>query len=393
MIGKIIGWVVVLALVVWGIFALINDGTPEDDGPIKIGFMGPLSGDAASYGESTKKGVDLALKDFGLENVEIIYEDSRCEPGEAVNVINKLIEIDKVSAVVGELCSSATLAAAPIAVENRTVLISAASTAPDLSKAGNYVFRTVPSDALQGSFGAQLVYDLGYKKLAILFGNEDYGIGFEKVLREEFEKLGGKTVSESFSRDSNDLRTQITKIKSESPDAVYLISNSPKSAVAAIKQLKELGLKSVIFGAEGLKSDEILNGAGDSAEGMIVTSVSSGSSGFIERHRVEYGEGPGPFAAQAYDAFTALAMAVKDGARTGEAIKNFLLNVEFDGASGMIKFDQNGDVSGNYDIFVVQDGTFVLNILEGVELKSVTTDDSMMIEKEEDGEVMEKDGQ
>jgi branched-chain amino acid transport system substrate-binding protein len=328
----------------------------EGDGIIRIGWMGPLTGDAASYGESIKRGVELANKDSGLKNIKITYEDSKCEGKEAVNAINKLISVDRVEAIIGEVCSGATLAAAPIAGENNVVLISSSSTSPELSNSGSYIFRTVPSDALQGAFGAELVYERGYEKLAVLFSNEEYGVGFNKVLEDSFK--GEVVSSEAFERGSTDLRSQLTKIKNAKPDAIYIISNSPDSAVAALQQIREIGLKVGIFGSEGLKSPDTLE-AGSGAEGLIITSVSTGSEEFIQKHIDMFGEEPGPFASQAYDAFTALALTIKKGASTGEEIRDELKDISFEGESGKIEFDSNGDISGNYNVEQVVTGKFV----------------------------------
>ena len=327
---------------------------------LRVGVMVPQSGDAASYGESVKRGVQLAKKELGAEHVVFEFEDSKCDGKEAVSSINRLISAINVTAVIGELCSSATLPAAPIAEENQVVMISPASTAPTLTEAGDFIFRTVPSDALQGTFGAQLVYDKGHRKLAVLYVNDDYGVGFDGVLKKEFPALGGEIVaSEAVARQSADVRTQLTKIKNANPEAIYLISNSPDTGVTALKQIKELGIEVTVFASEGLKSDDITSAAGDAAEGMIVSSVSSGSADFSNSHAGEYGVEPGPFAAQAYDAVKALVLASQTGATTGSEIRDALYDLSFEGASGYIDFDQNGDITGNYEVFVVQDGKFV----------------------------------
>jgi branched-chain amino acid transport system substrate-binding protein len=353
---------------------------------VKIGFISPLTGDAASYGESIKRGVDLAAADLRMSNLEIIYEDSKCEGKEAVNAITKLIDVDKVQVVIGEACSGATLAAFPVAKDNKVVLISPASTSPKLSEAGAYFFRTVPSDALQGNFGAELVDNKGFSKLAILYSNEEYGIGFTDVLTSSFEELGGEVVaSESFEQKATDVRTQITKIKAAEPDALYIISNSPSAAVAALKQLNELELEVVVFGSEGLKSPDIIEGAGDAAEGLILTSVSSGTTDFKENHNDAYDLDPGPFAAQGYDALLAIAMAIEEGAVTGEDISKKLVGIEFEGASGNIAFDKNGEISGNYDVFEVKEGEFVI---VGEEADAMMENEEEAIE-EESGETME----
>ena len=336
---------------------------PTDEGSevemISIGFMGPMTGDAASYGLSILRGAQLAVKEAGLKNVKLVTQDSRCEAKDAVSAINKLTSVDGVVAIVGEVCSGATLGAAPVAKQNKVVMISPSSTSPAVSDE-EWVFRTVPSDALQGEFGAKLIAKKGFSKLAVLHPNEDYGVGFKTVLEEEFPLAGGEVVAaEAFQRGAVDMRTQITKIKNANPDAIYLISNSPDSAVAALKQLKELGVEVALFGSEGLKSQVVIDGSGDAAEGLVITAVSSGNEDFSNKHMVEYGEEPGPFSAQGYDAFKAIALALENGANSGEDIRNELLKVSFEGATGSISFDEKGDVSGNYDVFVVKEGVFL----------------------------------
>ncbi|MEK6847254.1 MAG: penicillin-binding protein activator [Nanoarchaeota archaeon] len=358
-------WIIILGVVILGVafflsrseFSSINGNVISEGSPLKVGVMVPLSGDAASYGLSVQKGIEIAKQELGM-NVELIYEDSKCEGRDAVTAVNKLISVDKVHAIIGELCSGATLAAAPIAEEAGVVMVSPASTSPEITNAGDYIFRTVPSDALQGAFGAQLVFDKGYEKLAILYSNEDYGLGFSQVLEDSFE--GEIIANEAFERGATDLRAQLTKIKNANSDAIYIISNSPDSAVAALKQIKQLGIKAQIFGSEGLKSQDIADGAGDAANGMILTSVSSGSTPFFKTHRRIYDrESPGPFAPQGYDALQAIVLAVERGAKKREEIKDKLYEMEFDGISGKIDFDLKGDVSGNYEVYEVRANTFV----------------------------------
>ncbi|MFA5954221.1 MAG: penicillin-binding protein activator [Patescibacteria group bacterium] len=355
--------VIVVVVLAWSAFTIYQQQRVEEPvatGPVKIGWIGPLSGAAASYGESIKRGVEMAAKEVNAGTVELIYEDTKCEGADAVNAVTKLISVDHVSAIIGEVCSGATLAAAPIANQDETVLISPASTSPKLSEAGRYIFRTVPSDTLQGSYGAELVYNKGFRKLAVLYSNEEYGIGFNDVLSAKFKELGGEVVaSETFGRDDTDVRTQVTKVRDANPDAVYLIVNNPETAVAALKQIKELGVKVSLFGSEGLKSPDV-TAAGNVSEGLIVSSVSSGTSGFIDRHRAENnGADPGPFAAQGYDAMRAVNLAILGGARTGKEIADALHKLSFEGASGHISFDEHGDVAGGYDVLVVKNGAFV----------------------------------
>lgn len=345
---KLIAFVSVLALFLFGC------GSSEK---IKIGVMLPISGDAAEYGKGALGGVELAHKLMNVDNIDFVVEDSQCDGKAAVNSINKLISVEKVVAIIGELCSSATLASAPIAEQNKVVLISPASTSPKITEAGDYIFRTVPTDARQGIFAAELISGEGYVSLATLYPNEDYGKGFSEVIERSFVDNGGQVVSsESFERGSTDLRSQLTKIKRANPDVIFLISNSPDAAIATLRQIKELGINAALFGSEGLKSDSIA--AADGAEGLTITSVNPGNTEFSDNHNAEFGRDPGPFAAQGYDAYMAIAKAIEAGASTGEEIKNQLYNLSFSGASGDISFDQNGDVGGSYDIYRVIDGQF-----------------------------------
>ncbi len=336
-----------------------SEGTASDTGTIKIGVMGPFTGDAAIYGLGAKKGAELAFEEAALPNVEVVDEDSLCVAKDAANAMNKLVEVDNVQAVVGELCSGATLAAAPIAEEKGVVLISPGSTSPDVTDAGDYIFRTIPSDAEQGMYAAELILTMGYEKLALLYTNDDYGAGLSQLLGTEFAALGGEVVGdETFERGSVDMRTQLTKIKEAEPDAIYIVSNSPDANVAVISQISELGITAQLYGSEGLMGPEV-PGLGEPSEGMIITSVSAGTEEFAEKYEEKYGEEPGPFAAQGYDAALAIIKAIEGGATTGEEIKNALYTLEFEGATGTVSFDENGDIIGGYVPKQVQNGAFV----------------------------------
>jgi branched-chain amino acid transport system substrate-binding protein len=332
---------------------------PEGPQTITVGIMGPFTGDAAIYGQGAKKGADLAFDEAGLDNVELVYEDSLCTAKDAANAVSKLIDIDGVDAIVGELCSGATLAAAPAAEQNQVVMISPGSTSPDVTDAGDYIFRTIPSDAKQGAYAAELMMSMGYGKLALLYTNDDYGAGLSSVLNEEFVTVGGEVVAdETFARGSVDVRTQLAKIKEAGPDAIYIVSNSPDANVAVLQQIAELDIQAQLYGSEGLMGPEV-SGLGAPSDGVIITSVSAGSPEFVDSYVAFYGEEPGPFAAQGYDAAWAIINAIEGGATTGEEIKDALYEMEFEGATGTVKFDENGDVIGGYVPKVVQNGEFV----------------------------------
>lgn len=333
------------------------------DQTIKVGIMGPFTGDAAIYGQGAKKGADLAFNEAGLDSVEVVYEDSLCQAKDAANAVNKLVEVDGVQAIIGELCSGATLAAAPTAEQNKVVMISPGSTNPDVSAAGDYIFRTIPSDAKQGAYAAELISSMGYQTLALLYTNDDYGAGLSSVLHDEFTAIGGDVVAdETFARGSVDVRTQLAKIKEQSPEAIYIVSNSPDANVAVLQQVAELDIPAQLYGSEGLMGPEV-SGLGAPSEGLIITSVSAGSEEFVDKYVAFYGEEPGPFAAQGYDAAWAIINAITDGATNGEEIKNALYDMEFEGATGVVAFDENGDVIGGYLPKIVKNKEFAELVL------------------------------
>src|SRR3989344_734004 len=346
------------------------ESTPAGGGTITLGGILPLSGGAAAYGIPVQQGMQLAVEEInelgGVNGkmLEIVYEDTQCSSTMAANGIQKLISEDGVQAVVGEMCSSATLPASVIAEQNGVVLISPASTSPALTNAGDYIFRTVPSDTVQAKQTAELVHNLGYRTVAMLYINDDYGLGFTDVFEAESNALGVEIVArEAFERDTTNLRTHLTKIKIENPDALLIVSNAPAPAAAALKQAKELAINAQVFASEGLYDESVIEGAAGGAGGMFINYLGP-SDAFKSAYRTRYGEGPGIFAAEAYDAVHAIAKAIQQGGGGRTQIKDALYGVGFDGASGSIAFDANGDLQEDpsesaYDVARVVDGEFV----------------------------------
>ncbi|WP_407355781.1 ABC transporter substrate-binding protein [Methanolobus sp. WCC5] len=353
--------VILVALAILFAAGCADTETPEEteEEMIVVGIMGPYTGGAAVYGNAAKDGAMLAFEEADLPNVRIVTEDTKSETREAATAMNKMVSVDNVQAVIGDLISAATLAAAPIAEQNQVVMISPASTSTDISDAGDYIFRTIPGDDGQGIFAANTMHERGFTKLALLYTNDQYGNGLAGIITEEFTALGGEIVAdETYEAGSSDMRTQLSKIKNSNPEVIYIVSNTPDSSVALLRQITEIGIDANIYGSEGLKVASILE-LGSSVEGIIITSVSPESEEFKQKYMDAYGEEAPAFAAQAYDAARAIIMAIEQGATTGEEIKNALYEMEFDGASGHIKFNEKGDVEGGYVLVEVQDGAFV----------------------------------
>ena len=337
----------------------------------KIGVMLPLTGDLAHLGQPSSNAVKLAVDDMNEKNgvkghqIELVIEDSKCNPKEASTVVNKLISVDKVIAIIGEFCSSASLAAIPVAEQSKIPMISPASSNYKISDSGDYIFRTFPSDALQGKEGARIAHNLHYDKVALFYINNDYGVGLKEVFSNKIKELGSEVVIvEQHNQGDTDFKTQLAKIKAAKPDGIYLITYPAEGAIL-LKQAKELAIKVPVLGTETLKDESFLKLASGSAEGIMMTFPSLDKSSneyvnFENRYKEIYGNDPAAYSPEAYDAAVVLmkALEISDGSSTG--IKNALYTIQgHKGASGEISFDEKGDVEKPYSLYKVEKGKYV----------------------------------
>lgn len=365
---------VILGLIVMGsVWYGVSCKSPSQASVVKIGLMGPLTGDAAVYGVNPKKGAELAIDEINAnggvngKKLELIAEDSKCDPKEAVNAINKLVNVNEVKFIIGGMCSSETLAAAPIAEQNQVIMVSPVSTNYKVSQAGDYIFRTVPSDALQGKKAAQVAASRGFRKAAVFYVNtNDYGPGLEMVFKEEFTELGGEVIiSEGHAVGAPDFRTELAKIKSAKPDVLFLASQMPAISLV-IRQAKELGIECPIIGTETMQDEKFVEATGNASEGILFTSFAEYDGpeavAFMAKYQQKYGEEKGIYSNYAYDALQALAkaMASCENPLDSVCVKAELYQSDFTGATGGVRFDANGDPQGKgFAVFKIEDGKFV----------------------------------
>ena len=327
---------------------------------IKIGAVLPLSGDAAQAGVNTKLGIDLRVEEInnsgGIDGktLQIIYEDCQGDPKLAVSSLQKLINIDKVCAVIDNSLSNVTLAMAPIANENEVVLLATGASSPKISDAGDYIFRIWNSDDLEGNVVAEYAFeDLTIKKIALFIINNDYGLGLQKVFKNKFIELGGEVITqEMFNAGDKDFKNQITKILQNKFEAIYLVGY-PTECSGVIKQLKSLGFKGIIIGTI-VMADPIVQ------EAVKITGYdcyypvpqqpdpnSPTVANFINAFKTKYNQEPPMLADVGYDAINIIANAIKSTKKkmNGTVIKEYFYKMpEYNGASGSFKFDNNGDV-------------------------------------------------
>jgi branched-chain amino acid transport system substrate-binding protein len=330
---------------------------------IVLGVMVPLSGEHAADGEAVRQGVDLAVKEvnqrgFLQQPLRAVYEDSACDSDTAVGAAQELIIAHGVRVIIGGVCSDATVAVVDIVEQNNVVLISPGAVRDDVTKS-DAVFRTIPSEALFADFVAETMYEFGYSKLAVLHHADEDSKAFAHFL----EKQLAAVVVEEFD-DLSDLRVQLTRIKANKPDALYLVDNG-NNLFALLGHVEKAGLHVQLFSNSNEVLDSIIADpgtelAGDSAiEGLIIPSITHGNAVFTSLYERVYGEKPALYSAQSYDAVKVVAEALRSVPNLGLDIQEELHDVSITGATGEIDFDEHGNVAGNYAVFQVVNGTLI----------------------------------
>lgn len=365
-----------LLVFVLGSLFLINGCTKKEPETIKIGVILPLTGNLSEVGENAKNGILLGLEEANEQyktsdrKVKILLEDGKANPKDTVNAFNKLIYIDKVKFVIGEISSGATLAIAPIAEQNKILLISPGASTPKLSDAGEYIFRTWHSTSYEGKYFAKYLYEEHLvKTIGILFINNEYGVGIVTRFSETFELGGGKVLfKESFDQNQTNFRPVLSKVKelAKRVEGIYLVSYY-KEAGLLIKQLREMKINSNLFCSDAIQDPKLIEIAGKAAEGLIYPHAKTPDStnpvvkNFQIKYKEKFGKEYGPTSDTAYDAFKLLVTAINKVGYNTLLVKDYLLNImDFDGVSGQIAFDKNGDVLKEMEIKTVKNGNFMV---------------------------------
>jgi len=365
----LIGGIILVLVILGGIgYNLI---TPTNAVVVNIGHIGPLTGDAAMYGEMEKQGIDLAVAETeangGIkgDQLKVIHEDDQANPTSATNAINKLITVDKVVAVIGELQSTTTLAIAPIAERNKVVLISHAANSNKLSGIGEYIFRIYPTNTEEGQKLVELASSLNLTNGATLYVNNDFGTDLESAVDKAFTENGGSiAISEGYNPDATDFRTQLTKIQAKNPSVIFLLGY-PKDMAMILRQAKEIGLKSQFLADDTFNLPQIIDWSGNATEGVIFVVPSNGDPSrwqdFNQKIKGKYGENATIITAMAYDATKLLVAAMENSGTTSDAIKTGLTQIkDYPGVTGNITFDKNHDVVTRlFDTQIVKGGKFV----------------------------------
>jgi branched-chain amino acid transport system substrate-binding protein len=340
---------------------------------ISIGAVLPLTGDAAQWGLGAQHGIQIAVDQMNAKGgingkkVSVIFEDDQLQPRVGTQAMQKLVAVDKVQVVIGSISSSVTLAISPIAERNNVVLISPASTSHDISKAGDFIFRTIPSDIYEGGFMARFARDQRrYHKIAILAVNAAGTKGMADAFKGTFVALGGEVpVYELVAQGGTNFRAAIGKAIGAGPQAIYVVG-FPLETGHMVKQLKELGFRDQILSAQPAEDPQVRAIAGSASEGLIFTTTSidlNTGSEVTKRFAAEYskrfGSAPPVFSYEAYDAAWLVLNGLARGL-DGPTVRDYLYSIrDYSGASGMFSIDKMGDVEKSIRIVAIRSGAVV----------------------------------
>jgi branched-chain amino acid transport system substrate-binding protein len=357
-----LGFIVIILIII----GVAMSHQPKDD-TITFGFVGPLSGFGAVWGEEQKIAIDIAVGEInqsggiGGKKIKVLYEDNKCTARDSVTAVQKLISVDKVR-LVFSICGEGSLAIAPITQKNKVVVLALWSTHPDLSGIGEYFFRNSYSDEDTGRIMARTVNE-GFKRVAVINENRDFSNGIRDTLKKYFV---GDIIEENYGSNATDLRSYLIDALSRKPESVIFNPTSPAGGLLALQQLRQLGFKGQVYGNYFGGVGDVLNS--DAAEGMIFFSDPFVPDNTIKENlytKFESVMGRKPnfdFAVSiSYDSVYILKRAIEQVGTDTSKIKDYLHNLkDFKGVMGTYGFNDKGDATGyTPSIYQIKDGKVV----------------------------------
>ena len=343
--------------------------------PIPLGYTATLSGDFASYGLEMKEGVDLAIEqinaDGGVLDRKLTTDvvDDEGKPANGPVIAQEFCDNAQIPAVLGFSFSSVALSGLPVYTQCGLPVVASAVTSPELSGASEVFFRTVFTDAYQGAEAAKFwSQNRGVKNVAVLYQQDDYGKGVADAFSKALEEAGGTvTSSQAYQLGTVNFGSTVDTALKGNPDAVF-IGGFYTEAGKIVNQIRDAGSDVQILASDGSASPVFLDLAGKNADGVELYSAFSASdpraeaTGFVEAFKKKYNKEPSSWAALAYDAANVVAKAIEkagstDRAKVVEEIRN---TKDFNGVSGSITFDKEGNRVGTLTFQRVENGKFAV---------------------------------
>jgi branched-chain amino acid transport system substrate-binding protein len=352
-------------------------GTGGTEGEIVVGEYGSLTGGQATFGQSTHNGIILAVDEIngggGVNGrkIRVITEDDQSKSEEAANAVTKLISQNNVIAVLGEVASSASLAAAPICQSNKVPMITPSSTNERVTQVGDYIFRMCFIDPYQGEAMANyLSRQLNMKRAAVLIDvKSDYSTGLAANFERVFVANGGQIVAkQSYAQGDSDFRSQLTALRSGNPEVIFVPGYYNDIGQIAI-QARDLGMQMPLAGGDGWESPKLIEIGGKALEGCFYSNhyhtddPSPSVREFVQKYRERFGAAPDSLAALGYDATRVLAEAIKRAGTTdGPKLRDAIANTKnFPGVTGVITLGPDRNPIGKkLAILEIKNGTTIL---------------------------------
>ena len=322
---------------------------------IVIGEYGSMTGSEATFGVSTDNGIKLAVKEKNAaggikgKKIKLIAYDDQGKQQEAATAVTRLIQQDKVSALLGEVASSLSIAGGQVAQRNGVPMITPSSTNPQVTEIGDMIFRVCFIDPFQGYVGAKFATDKGMKSAAVLYNRaQAYSSGLRGDFTKAFTSLGGKvTTEQAYSNGDNDFSAQLSAIRETKPDFIY-IPGYYTEVVNIARQARKLGIAVPLIGGDGWDSEELKN-AGNALDGCFFSNHYSHEEKrpevqeFVKKYQAEYGKIPDGLAAMGYDAAELLFNAMeRSKSLKGQDLSDAIADTkDFPGVTGKITIDEN----------------------------------------------------
>lgn len=333
--------------------------------PIRIGSILPLSGGMAEMGEELQKSLIAEVEYLNAQggildrDIELVFEDGQCNPGVATAAAQKLIRMEKVSIILGGLCSPETLGAAPLAEKKKVILLTSVSGAASISEAGDFVFRNAPEGDTNGRIMAEYAQRKEFETVALISEISDFPLSVATTFQEDFE---GKIIQEEFTPGTTDFRTLIAKVQDTNVDALFFNPQQNQSFVLFMKQLQEAQWKGNIMFNNTVVGNPALYE--DISDFMLANNSVAGSYDVVPNEMQDTvlsrfesrWKRPALFRhllANQADSLTLIIQAIEsvENEKDTEGIRDYLYSVQdFIGASGTFSIDSNGDAGKAYEL-------------------------------------------
>lgn len=343
---------------------------------IVVGYQLPLTGTQSQYGEVFRNAATMQLEKFnaaggvGGRKVQIVYEDSKSDPKEAVNIARKFVDDKRIIAVLGDFASGPSMAAGEVYGKEGMPQLSQTASHPDFLKVSNWQFRNITTQAQEGPFNAKWLRENGVNTVAVIGLQNDWGLSATGEFAKAFEAAGGKVTStELFNPGARDFKAILTKVSQGKPEAIYFAMFYEEGALI-LQQARQLGIAAKLYSASPFYAPKLLELAGPAADGVLLSTTfvaeapAANVQGFVSEYKKRYGGEPNQFAAQAFDATGILLEAIRKvgpNATRAQVRDALAATADYPGVTGVTTFDKTTrEPNKTLSKLQIKDGKFVV---------------------------------